>query len=101
MPPSQTGTPPLRTTRGTVIRTPGSTGYRRKKQGLDGKPVKWCNGAMVKWWMVKWCNVVIKYHHSIERARLGISYLSFRPLKEQTAKNVSVGRYSAYRACLS
>ena len=38
---------------------------------------------------------------SIERARLVLPYLSFRPLREQTAKNVSVGFDSAYRACLS
>ena len=53
-PPSHTGTPPARTTRSTVSRTPGSTVYwrkkqifRSKKQGLDGKPVKWCNGSLV------------------------------------------------------
>ena len=41
------GTPPLRTTRGIARRTPGSTGYRRKKQvfwrkrqGLDKKTGK-------------------------------------------------------------
>ena len=38
---------------------------------------------------------------SVERARLGIPSLAFRPLKEQTAKNISVGPYSSYRACIS
>ena len=38
---------------------------------------------------------------SVEIALLRITSLAFRPLKEQTAKNVSVGRYSAYCACPS
>ena len=38
---------------------------------------------------------------SVERVRLGLTYLAFCPLKEQTARNVSVGRESAYRACIS
>ena len=37
---------------------------------------------------------------SIERARLGLASLAFCPLKEQTAKIISVGRFSVYRACL-
>ena len=46
-PPSHTGIPPRRTTRGATHRIPYITGYRRKKhtflrknQGLDKKPVK-------------------------------------------------------------
>ena len=38
---------------------------------------------------------------SVERFRLGLLSLAFRPLKEQTAKNVSVGCYGAYHDCLS
>ena len=38
---------------------------------------------------------------SIKRERLGLTSLEFSPLKEQMAKNVSVGRDSAYCACLS
>ena len=72
-PPRNTGIPlpPKHTTHGTACRTPGRTGhlrkkqrkkqeFRRKKQGLDGKPVKWFNDAMVKWWMVQWCYDEIK-----------------------------------------
>ena len=35
--------------------------------------------------------------NSIARARPGIAYLGFCPLKKQTAKNISLGRDSAYR----
>ena len=36
---------------------------------------------------------------SIERVRPGIPSLALRPLRAQTAKNVSIGRESAYRDC--
>ena len=46
-------------------------------------------------------NFYMPWLESIYRERIGLLSLELRPLKEQTAKHVSVGRDSAYRACLS
>ena len=61
----------------------------------------WVGPRKVDWDASVYPPPYLRWIRSIERAQLGLTALEFRPLKEQTAKNVSVGCDSAYHACLS
>ena len=63
------------------------------------RPIFWFDRLSVPVRATGICLFLLPWFDSIAQVQPGLTFLLYHPLKEQTVKNVSVGCYSAYRAC--